>query len=406
MLISILRSPTVRTAVVYAFSGLGFSVGSLLLARKLSPDDYGWVILALTMTHIVGSMGHLGAATLVVRHRADASRHLLLRSFMSSAIAALLIVVIARAGYSMPAAIAAVLLVWSAASSLNRVAAGVFRSREEFGVSLLLVQMHNGMLLVVGIGVLFAPDTGALAVAIVLAAALVLSSALGWRLALRAEPRRNATRCDALPWSEGYTIVAMDTAVVLLISIERLLIPRLLEIEALAVFAVLAAVVGAPFRVLQMGIGYTLAPRLRSATSSVQYRRLAGEEAVVVLALIGIASLLIWFLAPWVVDLFLDGKYTLPPLLILAGIVAGLGKVTGAFATAIVTALGDTEHLNRLNRYSWIALALAVVAGVLGSGFGLVGLVFGVSAGWVVYALISLLIALPRLNLRHADSGE
>ena len=255
MLISILRSPTVRTAVVYAFSGLGFSVGSLLLARKLSPDDYGWVILALTMTHIVGSMGHLGAATLVVRHRADASRHLLLRSFVSSAIAALLIVVIARVGYSMPAAIAAVLLIWSAASSLNRVAAGVFRSREEFGVSLLLVQMHNGMLLVVGIGVLFAPDTGALAVAIVLAAALVLSSTLGWRLALRAEPRRNATRYAALPWSEGYTIVAMDTAVVLLISIERLLIPRLLEIEALAVFAVLAAVVGAPFRVLQMGIG-------------------------------------------------------------------------------------------------------------------------------------------------------
>ena len=50
-------------------------------------------------------------------------------------------------------------------------------------------------------------------------------------------------------------------------------------IHDLATFGVLAAIAGSLFRVLSMGVGYTLVPRLRAAGSVLERRRLVAHEA-------------------------------------------------------------------------------------------------------------------------------
>ena len=52
----------------------------------------------------------------------------------------------------------------------------------------------------------------------------------------------------------------------LLVQLERLVLPHLLPLSDLALYGVLGAIAGSLFRVLQMGVGFSLLPRLRAAS--------------------------------------------------------------------------------------------------------------------------------------------
>jgi hypothetical protein len=68
-----------------------------------------------------------------------------------------------------------------------------------------------------------------------------------------------------------------------------------------------------------------------------------------------------------------------------------------AFASS-VTALGSTRQLGFLNVSAWGAVAVAVIAAVFGSRWGLVGLVYGVGLGWLAHAIAAACLAIPHLG--------
>ena len=92
---------------------------------------------------------------------------------------------------------------------------------------------------------------------------------------------------------------------------ERLLTPRLLTLEDLATFAVAATLIGSPFRMLQMGAGYTLLPRLSTAATAEERRQLVRREAAAIMIIGAAGALVILFAAPWVARWLLAGKYQL-----------------------------------------------------------------------------------------------
>ena len=85
----------------------------------------------------------------------------------------------------------------------------------------------------------------------------VLLSIVGWGILGRRHPQDSGEGHSL--W-EGLSLLGITAAALLLMQLERLLAPRLLSLEDLARFAVVATLVGSPFRMLQMGAGYTLLP--------------------------------------------------------------------------------------------------------------------------------------------------
>ena len=175
--------------------------------------------------------------------------------------------------------------------------------------------------------------------------------------------------------------------------LDRLLIPKLLDIESLATFGVLSALVLAPFKMFQTGVGYTLVPGLRNADSTAARRAILVHEAGVTALVIAGGAASGFLIAPWFAELFLKGKYVLGPALIGAAIFAGAMRVLVMFVSSIVTALGSQEHLTWLNRGSWLALAASVFGAWWGSQWGLTGLVFGFSLGSLFRALLAAFVA-------------
>jgi hypothetical protein len=123
--------------------------------------------------------------------------------------------------------------------------------------------------------------------------------------------------------------------------VERLLIPHLLPLHDLATYGILAAIVGSLFRVVQMGVGYSLLPRLRAAPGVLERRRLVAQETRLVI-------------------------------------------------------------LSVISRLGWIAVAVAAVAAIAGARWGLPGVIYGVGLGWLVRSFTALYTTARHLRLPAA----
>jgi O-antigen/teichoic acid export membrane protein len=134
---------------------------------------------------------------------------------------------------------------------------------------------------------------------------------------------------------------------------------------------------------LQMGAGYTLLPRLSTASTAQERRHLVRREAVAVTLIGGTAALVILSVAPWVATRLLAGKYELSTALMIAALLSGAVKLADGFATTIVWALGSPRQLALLNWVSWTCAGIGVAAAWFGARWGLLGLMYGVTLGWV-----------------------
>lgn len=115
----------------------------------------------------------------------------------------------------------------------------------------------------------------------------------------------------------------------------------------------------------------------------------------------GAAGVAVWYLAPWVTGAFLGDKYELAPALVLAGLVAGAGKLLGALGRALVSALGSNRDLALYGAASWVSLAAAAVGAVYGARWGVPGVIYGTTAGLLIRSLLAL-----ALGLRHVTGPE
>jgi hypothetical protein len=396
---TIWRSPTVRTSIIYGVGGLGFAFGNILLARGLDRDDFAWFALILVFSQLSFGIGPFGVDTIVNRYPVDASREILVRVLLSSSITAAVAALVAVVGYGLPSAFVPALIVFCIGISTNKVSAAIYRSREHFGRSLFILQIHNFAIAIVAVAVLLLGVDSAFTIVVILASLYVFSAAWSWRQLMTEKVNAETISFKRVPWAEGFSIVATSGAVVLMIQLERLTIPILLNAEALATFAVLAAVVGSPYRILQMSVGFTLLPRLRRADGVVAKRSILFAEAGVVVVSVVAGSAIVWFLAQIVIDMFVGDKYPIGQPLILAGIIAGTAKVLAAYAQAAFTAVTSARGLKILSINAWVATLLGTTCAYVGAGSGFEGIIYGVSVGWVYYGVVAAAMAAPHFRL-------
>lgn len=391
------RSPTLRTTAVLGVAGVGFAAANLILARVLSRQEYALFALAVTFFNVGIPLAPLGADVVVNRRRIAPDGALLRRVLTTSATVALAAVAISSVVYGLQGTVLPLIGLSVAAGGANYVVGSHYQSQRRFRTSLFFVQGINFVLLGAALATVGLGATTARLPLTLMTATYVALAVFGWAKLLREKPSRRVEP-EALRWREALSCVGVTGVAILLGQFERLAIPRLLSMDALATYGVLAAVVGSVFRMLWIAAGYTLLPRLRTATGPVRRRLLLWREARTVGVVVLVVAVGIWFVAAPLVEGFLAGKYELPPALVLAALIGGVVKVASAFSRAAATALTDNRQLAQLNTLGWLSLAVAVGGVWVGAHWGLTGVLYGVSLGWLCQGAFAAMVVAPHLK--------
>jgi O-antigen/teichoic acid export membrane protein len=364
--------------VGFGLGGVGYALGNLLLARVLPPAEFGVFTLFLALVQIGVSLAPIGLEGQVNRRPGGVVSPG--RPLLTSVVVAAATAIVASTLYRLEWGFIVALVVSIIAGGTSRVASAVFQSRLRFGLALSLSQGLAAALLGMGAVAVVAGGVEPWFLAALVAGYYVISASVGWGILAREKPQGTNEPHSFL---EGLSLLGITAAALILMQLERLLTPRLLTLEDLATFAVVATLAGSPFRMLQMGAGYTLLPRLSAASTPEERRQLVRREAVAVMLIGGAAALVILSAAPWIAAWLLAGKYELSTALMIAALVSGAIKLADGFATTIVWALGSPRQLALLNWVSWTCAGIGVAAAWLGARWGLLGLMYGVSLGWV-----------------------
>ena len=391
-------SPTLRTVVVYGASGLGFAGANLILARVLPTTEYAVFTLVIALVNLSFALAPAGVDGIVQRRQLYAGPALLRRTLTAGIVVGIAAVLIGWLAYSLNPFLLLLLFVSTVAGGATLVAGAQFQSEQRFGLSLALTQSPNLVLIVAATVVILTGVKEAGLPLTIACAGFLVSGLAGWRILFR--ERASKPYSDRFfPWKEALAFAGLNSAGILLLQLDRLVIPHVLPIEDLATFGVLSAIAGSLFRVLSQGVGYTLVSRLRSAPSVLERRRLVAQEAMLVGVIVLGGSVAIWFLTPWIERLFLAGKYHLGGPLLLAMIFVGVGKIMNSFARATITALASASEVTLVSLLGWASVLVAVIAGVLGARWGLAGLIYGVGLGWFTRALTASFVTLRHLRL-------
>lgn len=394
---NLVLSPTNRTALMYAFTGLGFSGANLILAKILPAADYGMLALVVSIFGVAAPLAPLGADGVINRRLLYPHPWILTRALITSLGVSSIAVVAALIVYDMPRELVPLLGLGLAAGGVTMVAAASFQRLQRFMPALLLEQSANLFLisasllmLIQALRVLWFPVA-------VLSLGYTFVAALSWTKLLRDHAGARSPRTD-FHWSEALYFAGVSGGTLLLLQAERLLIPQVLSLEHLASFGVMAAVVIAPFRTLQMGANFSVLPRMRAASSIHQRRRLLFREIASLTVLVSLGSIALFWLAPTVFELIFADKYQFSRGLIVAGILAGVVRAVSGLLKGVATALCSTSELGRLNLLTWLCTTVAAVGGIVGARWGLAGLVYGIAFGWLTLSVVYTCSALPHLR--------
>ncbi len=400
------NSSALRTAVVFGLGGVGYALGNLLLARALPPAQFGVFTLFLALVQIGASLAPIGLEGQVNRRPGGVVSPG--RPLLTSVLVAAATAITASTLYRMDEALIVALVISITAGGTSHVASAIFQSRLRFGLSLSLSQGVAVALLGMGAVAVIAGGAEPQFLAALVAGYYVISAGVGWGILARERPQGPT---EAHSFLEGLSLLGITAAALILMQLERLLTPRLLTLEDLATFAVVATLVGSPFRMLQMGAGYTLLPRLSTASTPEERQQLVRREAVAVMLIGGAAALVILFAAPWIAGWLLAGKYELSTALMIAALVSGVVKMADGFATTMVWALGSARQLALLNWVSWTCAGVGITGAWLGARWGLVGLMYGVTLGWICRGAVAgalaakLLRSAPTRALQPGPAG-
>ncbi len=371
---------TLMPLVFYAASGGAFALANLVVARRLAERDYAFFTLLLTMMSLGPALAAAGLDGVAVRGGLQFVPQTMRRVWLAAAVVALALGV-AAATYDIGIAGLVLIMAASTFGGAGAVAAAEFQRLHRFTLSLLLLHTPNYALLGAAVlaTALGAGETWLPLVAMLLG--YVGAAGYGWWLVMRESPGN--PDAAAVPWREAISLASTNGSGAIMVQLDRLIIPYLLPFGALATYGILSAVAGSLFRIVQRGVGYTLLPRLR-ATSNLEDRRrlLLGEGRLVGAVALG-GSFAIWAAMPAVEHWLLADRYHFSGALVLATLVAGCAKLVHAFSRAGVTALAEARELRLMNLLGWVSLAVSVIGAVVGARWGLAGVIYGVSLGWL-----------------------
>lgn len=387
-----LLSPAIKVATVFTMGGASSAVANLLLARHLTKLEYGEFSLVLAIATFSLILGPVSLDEMVLRDRPGPHGSLLRDSATTGLIAAALIVVLTWSVYSIDPLFLPFIAMTIAAASVARVGASVYQSEQRFKWSLWLVQSQNLTLILAAVasGIFF--SVTATTIFSVYAWHWLVAAIVAW-IGLRHFSGISVKEEWKVSWRERTPLFGTMIAFQLFASADRLLIPKLLDIESLATFGVLMVLVISPFKMFELSVSYTLIPGLRNAASIRERDAILRHEGKTAAAVTGLAIASGFVVAPWAKHLILGDKYELSTWLIAAAVISGTVKIAAVFLSSIVTALGEERRLNQLTIGAWGSLAMAVLGAWLGSFWGLPGLVIGFASGNLVRIAAAAIIA-------------
>lgn len=389
------RSSTLLPLLFYAASGGAYALANLLLARRLPQRDYAIFTLVLTLMTLGPALAAAGLDSVAVRGGLRFVPRVALRVWLATTAVALVLVG-AAVTYGVGPAGAGLIAVAGATGGAAAVAAAEFQRRHRFVLSLLLLHAPNYALLAAAVGLTALGERDGWMPLLAMAAGHVLAAAWGWYRVLQHAP--DAVGSTAVPWRDAWSLASTNASVSIMTQLDRLIIPYVLPLGNLATYGVLSSVAGSLFRVVQRGVGYALLPRLRSAATAPERRRLVAEEARLVVGVALVGSLVIWAAMPAVERWLLAGRYQFSSALVLATLVVGSAKLFQAFARAGVTALADSRELGLLNLAGWISLVISVAGAVVGARWGLAGVIYGVGLGWLFRTFAAVVVMYRHLR--------
>ncbi len=396
-LVLLLFSPSIRTSALFGLTGIGFVGANLVLAKILTPEDYALIALVVAIMGVAVPLGPLGIDGVVNRSLLGATRQLLLHSMGTSLLAGVASYALSFWLYEVGHRLALLVLLGVAAGGVAMVAAAVFQRYQRLTVSLLLAQNGNFTLALAAVAMAALGANGAGYPVAAMVIGYVVAGFVGWggvrHLSGDASPFPRP-----FPWRDSLHYAGVTGAGLLFLQLDRLLIPTLLSLEELATFGVLAAIAIAPFRMLQMGVAFSMLPRLRAAPTVRARRALGLSELRNVGAITLLGSVAVLLLVPWLLDLIFGQKYHVSQALLWAAVVAGILRVLGGFSRGVATAVCTTKQMGVLNTLSWLSIVVAMAGAAVGARWGLVGLIYGTTVGWITRVVAAGFLVQPHFR--------
>ena len=398
MLQALYRSASLRTAAAMGIGGIGFSLGSLLFARLLPTEQYGLVSLFLGIVAVAGLTAPLGLDQVVARRGIGLDAGWRRAVFAACLLTALGAAALAAWVYHLSAALAADTALATLALGIAQTAGGHFQGQQHLRAAVWVVQLLNGALALVAVLDMGLRLTRASTVCLLVAAVAIAGAAAIWWLVRRWQGVSDSV---SKPWRlrwEAMSLLTVQACSAGFMQLERLLLGPIVGLHDLAVYSVLAALVNSPFRLLQAAVQFTLIPTLRGAGGVQARRAKVAREATLVFVTIAVGSAAIWVLAPPIARWMTAGRYALSHALIAATLISGFLKVLSGFTTAVVVSCGEERRLRILSIGCWGSIGISVAGAFLAGPWGLVAVLYGISAGWLVRILFTGWLALPYLR--------
>jgi O-antigen/teichoic acid export membrane protein len=397
MLAKLMKASSLRASLGYGVSGAAFALGNLLLARAMPVEEYGSYALFVAISNIFALMAPLGFDQASLRYNAHLTGAAFMRVAISGLLAGLVAAAISSALYGTDLSVAGLMLVAVVAGGIGNVASAGLRRDGHIVAALLVSNSANWSILISGCLALLWHIQLASVATVLLVIGVLIAAGWGWLLARRSQ-RQFQGSAQHVPLVEVAAFVAIIGATGIVVQIERLVAPGLLGVEAVAIFGVLASVALFPYRMLQSGVAFSLAPKLRAAKSAGKRNQIIRHELISVAGVTIAASLGVLLMAGPLAELLTGGRYQLGIWLVAAACFNGMAKVVSALPRALITACGTQGELAALGLQAWLLVACGVLGAWAGSSDGLTGLVCGAGVGTLIGSLPAIRLAQKALS--------
>jgi O-antigen/teichoic acid export membrane protein len=406
MFAKLMKASSLRASLGYGVSGAAFALGNLLLARAMPIDEYGSYALFIAISNIFSLMAPLGFDQASLRHNAHLTGTAFVRVAISGVLAGLVAAAVSSGLYGTDWSVAGLMLIMVVVGGIGNVASAGLRRDGHILAALLVSNSANWTIFISGCLAVVLHIQQASVAMLLLVAGVLIAAGWGWLLARRSQRRFEGIE-QRVPIVEVAAFVAIIGATGIVVQIERLVAPGLLGVEAVAVFGVLASVALFPYRMLQSGVAFSLAPKLRRAKSVSERNQIIRHELISVAGVTIAASLVVLLTAGPLAEFLTGGRYQLGIWLVAAACFNGVAKVVSGLPRALLTACGTQRELAALGLQAWLLVASGFLGAWLGSSNGLTGLVCGAGVGTLIGSVPAIRLAQRALsNAAKREASE
>ena len=382
------------TGVTVATLG-AYLLAVLLLGRRLSREDFGYMNLWISALNVLGSVSLLGFPNALVRNfprerLAESAWPRLGRPFIGltllvSAIGALVFDLI----YHLPPRDALWLFAASAFIGQSQHPATVLQIFRRFSIAQGMLTLWRPLFLLAVLGAL-AVDQFTVQwllpwVALAGCIQLLVSEACA-----RNMPRGPHPVSLRAMWGDAMVFSGLYVAAILLTRLDAFFLAKLLDLEALGLYAALSFFTLTGYGVVAIAVGQVLRPKLASR------ERIATNRLTWGLAVLGalVGALLAW-VSPWLVPAVFSSRYSGDHRGVVALLaLSGLFQVLYAVPSSRIGVLSSAQSLRLFLPVSLSALVIdAILLIVLVPHFGLSGAALASALTWICRTTTAWIIA-------------